>query len=109
MGAPRDVSAGTDPGAKVRGAGLSPRRKGWEGLCRPKCKELFSQEVAWVKQARQEPHSRDWGKGEARPVLLEQQQLWFSLWLASHQPPGDPEPPSLSGPALSRGAWGWWA
>ena len=63
MGAPRDVSAGTDPGAKVRGAGLSPRRKGWEGLCRPKCKELFSQEVAWVKQARQEPHSRDWVKG----------------------------------------------
>ena len=69
------MSAGTDPGAKVRGAGLSPRRKGWEGLCRPKCKELFSQEVAWVKQARQEPHSRDWGKGEARPVLLEQLQL----------------------------------
>ena len=31
--------------------------------------------VAWVRQVRQEPHSRDWGKGEARPVLLEQLQL----------------------------------
>ena len=47
----------------MRGAGLSSQRKGWEGLCRPKSKGLFSQEMAWVKQARQEPHSRDWGKG----------------------------------------------
>ena len=38
---------------------ISPESKN----CRLHSKGLFSQEVVWVKQARQEPHSRDWGKG----------------------------------------------
>lgn len=48
------------------------------------------------------PTAETVGRAEARPVLLEQQQFCLSLW-----PLGDPETPSLSDIALSRGAWGW--
>ena len=50
----------------MRGAGLSSQEEGQEGLCRPNSKGLLSQEAAWAKQARQEPPSRDCGKGRGQ-------------------------------------------
>ena len=61
--------------------------------------------MAWGKQARKEPPSRDCGKGRGQacaPGAAALIQPVACLSPASW----DPEPPSLSGPALSRGPGG---
>ena len=50
-------------GQDERGQALIPGGRGGKAFTDPTPKASSSQEVAWVKQARQEPHSRDWGKG----------------------------------------------
>lgn len=44
----------------------------------------------WLGPSRQgrSPTGETVGRGEARPVLLGQQQFSLSLWPARHQPPG---------------------
>ena len=91
----------------MRGAGLSSQE---EGVGRPLQTQL------------QRPVLTGSGLGQAGKAGAPQQRLWEglrpglcswsssscdSVWPARHQPPGDPEPPSLSRPALSRSAWGW--
>ena len=91
----------------MRGAGLSSQE---EGAGRPLQTQL------------QRPVLTGSGLGQAGKTGAPQQRLWEglrpglcslsssssdSVWPAGHQPPGDPEPPSLSSPALSRGVWGW--
>ena len=91
----------------MRGAGLSSQE---EGAGRPLQTQL--QRLLLTGS----------GLGQAAKAGAPQQRLWEglrpglcswsssssdSVWPAGHQPPGDPEPLSLSGPALSRGAWGW--
>ena len=99
------MSAGRGPTqqAKMRGAGLSSQE---EGVGRPLQTQL--QRLLLTGS----------GLGQAGKAGAPQQRLWEglrpglcswsssscdSVWPAHHQPPGDPEPPSLSGPALSRG------
>ena len=93
----------------MRGAGLSSQE---EGVGRPFQTQfqrpvLTGSGLGHSRQGRS-PTAETVRRAEARPVLLVKQQFGLSLWPAGHQLPGDPEPPSLSGPALSRGAWGWW-
>ena len=97
---------GTHPrGQDERGRALIPGGRGREAFADlpPKACSLRK----WLGSSRQgrSPTAETVGRGKARPVLLEQQQLWLSLWPACQQPPGDPETPSLSGPAWQVLCW----
>ena len=87
----------------MRGAGLSSQEEGQEGLCRPSSKGLLSQEAAWAKQARQEPPRRDCGKGQGQACAPGAAAVLTPPVACSSPASWDPEPLSLSGPALSRG------
>ena len=102
---------GGDPprGQDERGRALIPGGRGRKAFADPTPKACSHRK--WLGSSRQgrSPTGETVKRGKARAVLLEQKQFGLSLWPAGHQPPGDSEPPSLRGPALCRGAWGWWA
>ena len=89
-------------GQDERGRALIPGGRGGKAFADPTPKACSHRK--WLGSSRQSrsPTAETVGRAEARPVLLEQQQFCLSLW-----PRGDPETPSLSDIALSRGAWGW--
>ena len=68
---------GGDPtrGQDEKGPALIPGGRGGKAFADPTPKACSHRKWLGSQQARQEPHSRDGGRTEARPVLLEQQQF----------------------------------